>query len=217
MATVMFGPVVTTEAHLAFSGARTHSNNTAEMTAMIEALSFLGPHGPVPRRVLLTIRCMLLVFVWAQSKLVHMCSSRWHVNSNIGYGSPCNTCMVMVGISVTNVLTMPLHLAHSDSPLATTLPRAGFIITLTLLCVLMAVTTSARSWNDCSTFEQMQRHFLKIGVSVGFYCRVHCTVCAFVWPVVVCVFCSQLFPFRFLLPQSRDGQSLFIRFHRTKY
>ena len=45
----MFGPVVTAEAHLAFSGARTHSNNTAEMTAMIEALSFLGPHGPVAR------------------------------------------------------------------------------------------------------------------------------------------------------------------------
>ena len=42
---VMFGPVVTTEAH----PARTHSNNTAEMTAMIEALSFLGPHGPVAR------------------------------------------------------------------------------------------------------------------------------------------------------------------------
>ena len=46
---VMFGPVVTTEAHPAFSGARTHSNNTAEMTALIEALSFLGPHGPVAR------------------------------------------------------------------------------------------------------------------------------------------------------------------------
>ena len=46
---VMFGPVVTTEAHLAFSGARTHSNNTAEMIAMIEALSFIGPHGPVAR------------------------------------------------------------------------------------------------------------------------------------------------------------------------
>ena len=46
---IMFGPVVTTEAHLAFSGARAHSNNTAEMTAMIEALSFLGPHGPVAR------------------------------------------------------------------------------------------------------------------------------------------------------------------------
>ena len=36
-------------------------------------------------------------------------------------------------------------------------------------CVLMTVTTSARSWNDCSTFEQMQRHFLKIGVSVLFF------------------------------------------------
>ena len=43
----MFGPVVTTEAHLAFSGARAQSNNTAEMTAMIEALSFRSPHGPV--------------------------------------------------------------------------------------------------------------------------------------------------------------------------
>ena len=44
---VLFGPVITNEAHLAFSGARTHSNNTAEMTAMIEALSFLGPQGPL--------------------------------------------------------------------------------------------------------------------------------------------------------------------------
>ena len=35
---VMFGPVVTTGARRAFSGARTHSNNTAVMTAMIEAL-----------------------------------------------------------------------------------------------------------------------------------------------------------------------------------
>ena len=45
----MFGLVVTTEARLAFSGARAQSNNTAEMNAMIEALSFLGPHGPVAR------------------------------------------------------------------------------------------------------------------------------------------------------------------------
>ena len=45
----MIGPVVTTEAHLAVSGARAHSNNTAARTAMIEALSFFGPHGPVAR------------------------------------------------------------------------------------------------------------------------------------------------------------------------
>ena len=45
----MFGPVVTTEAHLAFFGARTHFNNTAEMTAKGEALSFFGPHGLLAR------------------------------------------------------------------------------------------------------------------------------------------------------------------------
>ena len=46
---ILFGPVITTKAHLAFSGARIHSNNTAEMTAMFEALSFLGPRGRVTR------------------------------------------------------------------------------------------------------------------------------------------------------------------------
>ena len=46
---IVFGPVITTEAHLTFAGARIHSNNTAEMSAMIEALSFLGPRGPVAR------------------------------------------------------------------------------------------------------------------------------------------------------------------------
>ena len=43
----MFCPFITTEAHFAFSGARIHSNNTVDMTAMIEALSFLGPRSPV--------------------------------------------------------------------------------------------------------------------------------------------------------------------------
>ena len=79
----MFGPVVTTEAHLGFSGARTHSNNTAEMTAMIEALSFLGPQGPVARDeqscIFIKNLCMLQVFAWARSRLVRMCSWRSHV------------------------------------------------------------------------------------------------------------------------------------------
>ena len=46
---VMFGPVITTEAHLACAGARIHSNNTAELSSIVEALSFQGPHGPVVR------------------------------------------------------------------------------------------------------------------------------------------------------------------------
>ena len=76
---IMFGLVITTEAHLAFSGARTHSNNTSEMTAMIEALSFLGPHGGVAQDK------QSCIFHDSQhaagvclgtSRLVHMCS--WH-------------------------------------------------------------------------------------------------------------------------------------------
>ena len=46
---VMFGPVVSTEAHLAYAGARLHTNNTAELSSIIEALSFLGLAGPVAR------------------------------------------------------------------------------------------------------------------------------------------------------------------------
>ena len=44
----MLGLVITAEAHLAFASARIHSNNTADMSAMIEALSFIGPHGVLP-------------------------------------------------------------------------------------------------------------------------------------------------------------------------
>ena len=68
---VMFGPVVTTEAHLAFSGARTHSN-TAEMTAMIEALSFLWPG--MSSRAFIMIPNTLLEFARARSKPARMCS-----------------------------------------------------------------------------------------------------------------------------------------------
>ena len=72
----MFGPVVTTEAHLAYAGARLHSINTAELSKIIEALSFLGAcilfdsrHaasiclGTVPSRadVLLRLTCQRLL------------------------------------------------------------------------------------------------------------------------------------------------------------
>ena len=54
---VMFGPVSTTEAHLAYAGARLHSNNTVELSSIIEALSCLGPNGPVAPRF--TSLCLL--------------------------------------------------------------------------------------------------------------------------------------------------------------
>ena len=80
---VMFGPVITSETHLAFFGARIHSNNTTEITAMIEALAFLGPRSPVTpdEESFFNIPCMLLVFVWARSRPALMCSWRLLVNS----------------------------------------------------------------------------------------------------------------------------------------
>ena len=46
---IIFGRVITTEAHVAFAGTSFHSNNTAELSNIVETLSFLGPHGLVAR------------------------------------------------------------------------------------------------------------------------------------------------------------------------
>ena len=80
---ILVGPVITTEAHLTLAGARTHSHNTAEMSAIVEALSFLGPYGPVARdanSVFIMTPNMLLVCVWARFKPAHM--SSWHLRAN---------------------------------------------------------------------------------------------------------------------------------------
>ena len=63
----MFGPVITTEAYFVFACARTHFNNTAEMSAMIEVFSFLGPMARLNvtrAHVFSLIPRMLLVFPW---------------------------------------------------------------------------------------------------------------------------------------------------------
>ena len=146
-----FGPVITTEAHLALSGVRIHSTNTAELTDMCEALSFLGSRGLVThdeQSFFLTLY-MLLAVVWARTWPEHTSSCRWHVNNlwsvfSTGYGSPSSTCMVTVKSWVTTALTMPMHVAHLDSSPTTAIPHAGLVVTLTLFAVLMAVITSGR-------------------------------------------------------------------------
>ena len=147
---IMFGPVITTEAHLAFSGARTHSNNTAEMTAVIEALSFLGPRGRVARDV---DSCIYCDSKHAAGVCLCTIQARTHVQlggrcyaSNTGYGLPCNTCTDTLGTWVMNVPNMPLHLVHLVSSPVTTLPLAGFVITWIPLLVLMLTTTVVKSW-----------------------------------------------------------------------
>ena len=186
----MLGPVITTEAHLAFSGARTHSNNTAQMTAMIEAMSFLGPHGPVARDV---ESCIYYDSKHAAGESLGTIQARTHVQLAL----TCQRSMLCAQhrlrltmqhvyghtgkIWIMNVLTMLLHLVHLASFPATTLPLAGFVITLTHLPVVMVVTASARFWKDCIALEQKQRRYLKMGVSavfiIGFFVSLTCTFC----------------------------------------
>ena len=117
----MFGPVITTEAHLALAGARTHSNNTAEMSAMIEALSFIGPHGPVA--------CDASSCILYDSKHVAgVCLGTIQARTHVQLALACQQSMLKVqhklrftmhhvaAIQVIwemNVLTMPQHLGHS--------------------------------------------------------------------------------------------------------
>ena len=52
--------------------------------------------------------------------------------------------------------------------------RLWLIIIWTHLLVVMAVTTSARYWKDCSTLEQMQRRYLQEGSWSCVHHRVLC-------------------------------------------
>ena len=92
---------------------------------------------------------------------------------NTDYGIPCNPCTDTLGIWVMSVPIMPLHLVHLASSPVTTLPLAGFVITLTHLLVVMDVTASARFWKDCTASESKQRRYLRVGVSavliIGFF------------------------------------------------
>ena len=137
---IMFGPVITSEAHLAFSGARTHSNNTAETTAMIEALSFLRPRGPVARDA---NSCICDDSKYAAGVCLGTVQARTHVQlaqSMLGVQHRLRLTMQHVyghtGNLGKNVPIMPPHLGHSALCPIVTLLHAAFVTTLIPLPVL---------------------------------------------------------------------------------
>ena len=89
MINVMFGPVVTTEAHLAYVGARSHSNNTAEMSAIVEALSFLGPLGPVAHDA---CSCVL----YDSKRAAGVCLGTIHARTHVQFGLSCQQLLLKV-------------------------------------------------------------------------------------------------------------------------
>ena len=94
--------------------------------------------------------------IQARTRSAGTCMSAVDAVPNTSYGLPCNTCTDTLGIWVMNVPIMPLHLVHWASFPVTTLPLAEFVMTLTHLPVVMAVTTSARFRKDFTALELKQ-------------------------------------------------------------
>ena len=183
---VLFGPVITNEAHLAFSGARIHSNNTAEMSSMFEALSFLAPRGPVTHDELSRIffgsvhaagKCLGTIQARTHEQLALACQQSM-IRAQHRLRLTCNMCLVTVVIGATNAPIMLLPLALWVSSPDTMSPRVGVVTTLTPLYVSMGATASARLLNDYSTIEQMLRRYIGTEFSIGTSHRVLCARCA---------------------------------------
>ena len=120
-----------------------------------------------------------------------------------------------IGNLVMNVPIMPLHLVHLPSFPVTTLPHAGFVITLTLLPVVNVVSASTRFGKDCIALELKQRRCLRMGVNavfiIGFFVsHTHC-----------CVICGfALSPFSrasILLFRKSNGKPNFICLYRVSH
>ena len=114
-----------------------------------------------------------------------------------------------------NVPIMLLHLVHLALSPATTLPPAGFVITLTHLPVVMVVTTSARFWKDGNALEQEQRRYLKMGVSavstIGFFVSLTYALVSSV--ILLSAFFSRAST---LLLRKGNGKPNFICFYRVE-
>ena len=213
----MFGPVVTIEAHLAFSGARIQSNNTAEMTAMFEALSFLGSRGPVNPDEQSRI-------CYDSMHAAGICLCTIQARTHVQLALACQQSMIRVqhrlrlimhhvfghgGNWVMNALIMLLLLAHVDSSLAIMSPRAGFITTSTLLYVFDGCI------NIGGVLERLQ-HIRTNATSLPqdlsqscFHHRFHCLFCISrdLRPFVS--FALSLFHLGSCCSQSSDGTDFF--------
>ena len=95
---IMFGRVVT--------GARNHSNNTAEMSASVEALSFIGPHGPVARDA-----CSC--FFYDSKHAAGVCLGTIHARTHVQVGLSCQRLLLKVQLKLR--FTMQHVYSHAEN------------------------------------------------------------------------------------------------------
>ena len=167
-------------------------------------------------RVFIMTLNTLLVCAWARSMPALTFSWRLHVSGqcyapSTAYSLPCNTCAVTLGIWVMNVPIMPLHLVHLALFPVTTLPLAGFVITLTSLPVLVTNSIS-EVLENCVASEVKQHHYLRMGVSVVFLIGLFVTLThAF---VSLLFLLSGLFPARSF--RRSNGKPNFVCLYRVE-
>ena len=197
---VMFGAVVTTEAHLAFSGARAHSNNTAEMTAMVEALSFLGPHGPVARD---EESCVFYDSKHAAGVCLGTIQARTHVQLALACQRSMICAQHRLRLTMQHVYGHTGNLGNECADHAAALGTFGLVSSHNVatdwtrnnfdasVC-FDACNNISEILENCSTLEQTQRRHLKMEVSAVFtifFCVSHVHCCAIGDPAL-----SPLFP-----------------------
>ena len=81
--------VITTEAHLVYAGVRIYSNNTAEMSAIVEALSFLGRHGPV-------VRDACTCVFYDSKHAAYVCLGTIHARTHVELGLSCEQLLLKI-------------------------------------------------------------------------------------------------------------------------
>ena len=178
---MLFGPVVTTEAHLAYAGARIHCNSTAEMSAIVEALSFLGlqacswcSHGHNNSSHARAAWTLLPTTIAKKSSTSHNlpCSTSVVTRRILKTNArimllrwACNMCTVTQGIWEMNVQIMLLRLAPLLWCQVITSPHIGRITLWIPLLALLPATTLEMFRKSCVTLERSM--FLPLGHKQG--------------------------------------------------
>ena len=187
------------------------SNNTVEMTAMVEALSFLGLHGLVDRD---EQSCICYDSLHAAGISLGMIQARTHVQLALACQQSMNRAQHRLRLTMQHVYGHGGNLANERADNAAALGTIGvtsihnvasrWIHNIFGASVCFDATNNiSDSWNDCTAFEQTQRGSSQIGVSVVFtsgfivfLVHLACISCCFVYS------CCGPFPFEISFPRT---------------
>ena len=160
---VMFGPVVTTERPSCVLRCQDRTaNNIAEKSAIIEALSFLGPHGLVARDA---CSCVFYDSKHAAGVCLGTIHARMHVQLGLSWQQLLLNVQRRQRFTMQHVHSHAENLGNECADHAAalgafglvstfTFPHVGRVTHLILFRALIYATTLVMSWKSCVTLEQ---------------------------------------------------------------